>query len=155
VKNPRAWKSLFDRLYPRLWYHRKPARWQPLQYVSPVDEEVTVGAFRERQTGAGTAAKIGACPEDAVFLKKWPAICEFISEIRDAEGRPMKGATLMLFAEDGCYKLCLHDRLGSCSLWASSDSHFGVYDALEKRLASGTGDWRRDREPLAKGRKQS
>ena len=63
-------------------------------------------------------------------------------------------STLLVFAEDGLWKGCLHDREEKATLWASGGTIRGVMEALEALLSEGHGMWRRDKVwSPGKGRK--
>jgi hypothetical protein len=155
MRNPHGWQHPWRRTRAqyRLGPRPRKKRWGWRQFINPVLEEVTVGAYRDKQVRPSAEGIRGKDPVDPTWAKKRPALHEFISEITSASGTAMKAATLMLFAEDSSFKVVLHDRQGECNLWCTGETIEGLLDALEKRLVSGTAEWRKDRPLPGKGRR--
>ena len=102
-----------------------------------------MASFRDRQVIPGGERT----SEDGVFDERFagahPAIHEYLTVPMDGPSRGSQTATLLVFAEDGLFKVCLNDRSIGCSTFAAGA---GIYEALlclEERLSSGTAEWRK------------
>lgn len=67
---------------------------------------------------------------------------EWMTDGRWEDGTARETSTLSLFFEDGVLKVAFHDRSQSRSLYLAGDCLETVLEALEVRLADGTGEWR-------------
>jgi hypothetical protein len=79
----------------------------------------------------------------------FPAISEYLTR-RVVEGKVIETATLLLFAEEGQWKVCLNDRDGGVVLFRGGLTVSDALGGLEKALVEGTADWR---ERKAQGRR--
>ena len=83
--------------------------------------------------------------EDADFAESKPALYQLLCSARDAADVWRKGATLMLFADDGKLKATIHDP-GTGQVWfATLSSSKGILEQVETLLQKGAGDWRQKR----------
>jgi hypothetical protein len=74
---------------------------------------------------------------------RWPTLLALLT-VRDSGGKGIRQtSTLTVLAEDGVFKGGLRDRQEGVSLWVSSSSLLGVYDALEGALQATTVNWRK------------
>jgi hypothetical protein len=110
----------------------------------PRDPEELMGRFtdqaaRERQERKhdGPVAAV-----DSALENEYPALYDFLTTSVTSDALPRKTATLMLFAEQGSFKACLHDRQDGRSFFRAAPTWDGVLEAVERALAEGTGDWR-------------
>lgn len=87
-------------------------------------------------------AEKGGAASDAVLAKKLPAFVEFMCETDDGEGNSRQTATLLVFTEDGMWKVCLNDRESQQTLWASGGSLETALGALEVMLEAPNAPWR-------------
>lgn len=85
--------------------------------------------------------RLGGATVDGAFAGRWPALYEWLTLNVD-QGQPLETATLLIFAEDGQWKACVHDRESSRVCFRSCDTFQGLLDAVERSLADGTADWR-------------
>jgi len=76
---------------------------------------------------------------------KWPILWSYVFQESYPEGGYRNPSTILFFLERGFLKVCLHDRELSRSLFRTSDSVDGCFDALEEALASDTADWKMKR----------
>lgn len=72
-----------------------------------------------------------------------PALREHLCDTQWADGSPRQTSTLLIFAEDGCWKCCLTDRASERSTWVSARTLGGLFQSLGERLQSDTAEWRR------------
>ena len=98
--------------------------------------------FVKRAEQARDAAKTGERASDAAFRARYPALYEWLSLDQYDDGQPRETATLLVFLDDGAFKVCLNDRDQGRSLWATGGSFDASLQALEAFLATGEGDWR-------------
>lgn len=95
---------------------------------------------------AATASKEGNS-----FAKRLPALTEYLTAGTWEDGTTRETSTLLVFWQDGIYKVCLNDRASEKTLWASGGSILDALDALEAMLATGQGEWR---ESASKGHRR-
>jgi hypothetical protein len=98
--------------------------------------------FKRLRKLAASAA-VGSGVEDAEARARWPLLFAFIAEPTYPDGTARELATVTVFVDTGVFKACLSDRDTQQSLWASSGSLEGLWDALEGRLNDPDADWRR------------
>lgn len=111
--------------------------------LSPEQLEAALSRFikpgqERRVAGTGEFAA-----RDEEFERLCPALAEYLTAAIEGEGRQRKTATLLLFAEDGCFKVCLNDRQEALSAWASGSTIQEAIEALEASLQAGEASWRR------------
>jgi len=75
--------------------------------------------------------------------KRWRTLAEFLSSCTWDDGSSREPGTLLVFAEDGVWKACLHDRTGGMQTFVSAQTPGALWDALEKGLAGDSLEWRR------------
>lgn len=92
------------------------------------------------RTGAEGGAQ--AVPEDAAVQGMFPSLWEYLTAVKYGDGDARVPSTLLIFAEDGMFKVCLNDRDSSAASWSSGSDILGAVASLEGRLASGTAEWR-------------
>lgn len=80
---------------------------------------------------------------DSVLVGEFPAILEYLTSAEWEDGQCRETSTLLIFQEDGFWKVCLNDRSLLRSLWASGSSLPGAIRALEMALQTGSCEWRR------------
>lgn len=93
---------------------------------------------------------------DPAGWEAYPLLLELMGTFSDGSGKERVPASLTIFAGDGVFKACLHERQNCLKLWASSSSLTGVLEALETRLSDPEIDWRAcPPDPSTKKWKQS
>jgi len=107
------------------------------QEESAMSRFIKPGAER-KVSGAGEFAA-----RDPVMEEMFPALAEYLTAVAIGEDRQRKTATLLLFAEDGVFKICLNDRQEALSAWASGPTVQEAIEALEASLEAGEAAWRR------------
>lgn len=78
----------------------------------------------------------GSCPTLANYLGSdtWP------------DGEVRQRSSMVIFYEDGVYKMCLSERDTNMTLWAASKDLLGLFGAMEARLTEPVVDWRKQRQ---------
>lgn len=114
-----------------------------LDDLSPEEREASVSRFikpgqERRVAGTGEFAA-----RDALLEEYFPALAEYLTATVLGEDRQRKTATLLLFCEDGLFKVCLNDRQEALSAWASGETAREAIEALEASLEAGEASWRR------------
>lgn len=80
---------------------------------------------------------------DGVLSKSHPFIHAFLTSTQgEKKGEIRLTSTLTLCVDDGTPKAILNDREEQASLFASGESFAAAQDALERKLAEGTKEWR-------------
>jgi len=100
--------------------------------------------IRRRSEGVGGAVSGGVGPE-TVDVQALPSLLEYLTSVLFEDGSERETSTLLVFTEDGRWKVALNDRQEGRSLWVSGSSFFGALLALEEQLCTGEGDWRVNR----------
>lgn len=85
--------------------------------------------------------------EDADLRENFPALYEFLTVTRWEDGGERQVATLLVFVEDGSWRVCLNDREQARTAWSAGQSLWVAVQELECGLASGTQSWRRSSPP--------
>ena len=80
----------------------------------------------------------------------FPCLAEFLCQSSWEEGVPRTTGTALVLVEDGRWKLWLHDRDVAESLWVSGATLDEVFSTADQLIASGAGEWRKDR-PQSRG----
>lgn len=71
-----------------------------------------------------------------------PLICEYLVTETWEDGASRETSTITIKAQDGGALVCLNDRDGSRTLYASADTVSAALKAIERHLKDGSGDWR-------------
>lgn len=91
--------------------------------------------------GAFPAAYSGLANSQLAVLT--PTLWAMLADVSWEDGSPRTTSTMTVFAEAGLVKLCLNDRDGGATAWASAASFELACEALEARLKDGSLEWRR------------
>lgn len=102
-----------------------------------------MGKYVKGRTSATTPTTEPGGPGDTDFMDGYPALWEYLTLSAWEDGSPRALSTLIVFQEDGAWKVCLNDRAEGRSLWRSADTLAGLWEALEVALAGNAADWRR------------
>lgn len=98
-----------------------------------------------QRSNALPSGKSGLAATDHDLNERCPASHEWLAEQSWEEGKPRKTGTMMIFAEQGRWKACLHDRDQKRTCFVSAATLMALLGAVEDVLANGGGDWRADR----------
>lgn len=77
----------------------------------------------------------------------FPTLFEYVTNGEWDDGSGRQTSSLLLFFEDGLFKVCLNDRALGRTCWATGRSAEGAVMSLEGALASGSNDWRKSKHP--------
>lgn len=86
-------------------------------------------------------------------MSQYPFVVDFMRQLHWEDGKARKPGTILLTVEDGRWKAWLHDNDASASAWLSGATLTGLFESMEDMLASGGGEWRRDRPKASGGRR--
>jgi hypothetical protein len=76
-------------------------------------------------------------------IKGAPTVACFLGSDAWPDGDLRERATLIVFVEDGAFKVCLSEKNLNATLWATSATWEGLLEALEDRLTADAPDWRK------------
>lgn len=86
-------------------------------------------------------------PIDAGDWKgRYPALVEYMTQCAWGEGEARLTSTVLLFVEDGVWKVCIRDRDQSQVAFFAGKTPAEALAAAERSLASGSAEWRAQRE---------
>lgn len=91
---------------------------------------------------------------DKSFQKDYPALWEYLTSEAWDNGQPRETSTLLVFASEGRWKACLHDRALSAHLWAEGGSWDDLLACLEERLSDPKAAWREVRADQKTGKRK-
>jgi len=86
---------------------------------------------------------------DAI-LKDKPALTEWMITSSWDDGKPRVLPTMLVFVDEGTWKLCFNDRDGSRVAFLTGETLAGLLGALEEALANGGPEWRASKPWKAK-----
>ena len=101
--------------------------------------------FRNIRRIAGKQDDQPGAMNDERFLKKCPALAEYMRGEKEDGSFEEKGATMLFFLDEGLWKVCLHDRSVGYSCWASAETFEECLAALEEDLKRGDASWKKDK----------
>lgn len=109
--------------------------------------------YRDSSRARLPESEHGEQAEDPDLKATYPAIHEYLTEPDEDASGDNRTATLLFFAQDGVFKLCLNDRAVDATLWASGRSWEEAMLSLEVMLTTGAPPWRI--APKSKGRRRN
>jgi len=115
--------------------------------------EILMGLKRPvaaEKTKAGPAR-----PVDEDSELEYTTLYAYLTDDSWEDGQPRQRSTLILFAEDDSFKVCLTDKDSDMTLWASSKTLSGLFGALEARLNDPEAEWRKRKPFQGKGGKKA
>lgn len=83
--------------------------------------------------------------EDSQASDALPALVEFLTLTEWAPGEKRVPGTVLLCSDEGLWKGWLHDKDAGLSCWVSGASLRALVASVEKGLADGSLEWRRER----------
>lgn len=115
----------------------------------PRDWRSCVATFVKRVVRMEDGGVRGERAVDLDMEQQYPALHEYLTlDWMDGEAR--ETATLGISVDAGQFKARLADRDAGLVTFVSADGFLAVLEALERQLAAGTADWRRDQYSKAK-----
>lgn len=82
---------------------------------------------------------------DERFSGQFPEVWHYLSDTAYDDGSPRVVATLLVFTEGPCVKVCLSDRDVARKVFVTADGFYEALEALERALVADAADWRADR----------
>jgi hypothetical protein len=80
---------------------------------------------------------------DPAFRKAYPTLAAYLLDVSWPDGEERQVGSLVVFAEEGQWKVCLSDRDTGHVLWASAKTFGDLCLCLEARLTDKGVDWRK------------
>jgi hypothetical protein len=93
--------------------------------------------------------------EAPVWATAYPSLSEYVSSAVWEDGTPRETSTLLMFFEEGLFKMCLTDRALQRSLWSSGEEPADCWATLEVLLTEGRGEWRKSKGYGNKGARRA
>lgn len=118
-----------------------PVTWN----LTPAEEYELVSKYIQKAVESIQRRQAAASSETLTWAGAHPALWEYLTVDAFDDGAPREVSMLLVFVEDGRFKVALQDRQEGQSLWATAESLGAALGALESHLRAGTGDWRRMR----------
>ncbi len=128
--------------------------WMMFRYARDDDhflEVLGMPNFKDILGGASQISKDVAVDDDE-FRERFPTLYALMAVLRDDDGKPRRGCSLTIVAEDGVVKLGLNERNHKLSLWTSSETLLGAFTAIEEACNERPPRWRKS-EWEGKGRR--
>lgn len=129
----------------------------PVDYwdaMGPEERERLVMALRRPSSQQGDS-KVPSSPVDPAFVQDFPTLAAYLGDDTWEDGSPRLRSTLILFAEDDLYKMCLTDKDNDMTLWVASKTMWGLLGAMEGRLNDPEADWKKRKAPTQRPSKRS
>lgn len=98
-------------------------------------------SFLKKHQASGESSK-HASPEDVAFLKRFPALHEYLTATSYPDGSARQTASLSVFSEDGLWKACLNERDTGMVLFVAESHYDDLLTALELLLQEERPPWR-------------
>lgn len=106
-----------------------------------------MASFLQRRVSSGTSGGVsGASVPPASDATALPALVEFLSASRYADGVERVTGTLTVFFEQGKWKCCLNDRDQEVCGWIAVSELVDLPLALDLLMQEGKVDWREVRK---------
>lgn len=100
-----------------------------------------------RPSSPSKDSKVLNRPVDPAFEQDFPTLSAYLGDDTWEDGAPRLRSTLILFAEDDLFKMCLTDKDSDMTLWVASKTMFGLLGAMEARLNDPEAEWRKRKGP--------
>lgn len=95
-----------------------------------------------RRVDRSNAAAEAPVAQAGAWAEAYPSLVEYLTSVRWADGKAREVATLLMVAEGGAWKVCLHDRANGRSVWVSGQSPYEALEVLDGQLETDTAVWR-------------
>lgn len=98
---------------------------------------------RAKEAAAANGSKgYVPCP----FALEHPPVFDFLTADHWPDGTDRVPGVMLICAEDGIFKLWLHDKDAGLQCWLSADSLLTLFVQAERAIEGSGGDWRPSRE---------
>jgi len=91
---------------------------------------------------AGAAGKV-AGPVDGWLAAVCPTLHAMMRWLVDREGVPRETTTLFIVAEEGAWKVGVHDRVADVWLWSAGATVEAALRSADRHALEGTREWRK------------
>lgn len=112
-------------------------------YIKTINERNAMGIFDDAFNN-GEAGTMGQAFSDPEFARSYPTLHAYLTRLDDDAGKKRITATVMIFCEDGVAKGALRERNHDLTLWMTSSSILGLFEALEEALKKRPIEWRKN-----------
>lgn len=109
--------------------------------------------FLKKPVPNGQAMRDGVSLLEGDWPRVYPALTEFLTVSRWEDDSPRVPGSVTLFFDDHLWKLCLNDKDSGRISFVTADSPEGVLAAAERGLQASSLDWRAQRPPGGRGRR--
>lgn len=118
------------------------------RFGRPDHEAALEDVWMSRNKGEGRRVVAGdSVPTDGpTAVKMLGNLIWHLTATKYADGSPRRPGSLLVFAQDGVYKLMIRDRDEGLCLWLATQTIEGVLMAAEAGLGSPAAEWRVDRQ---------
>jgi hypothetical protein len=129
----------------------------PLDYWDALSDEERARLLMalRRPSSPGRDSKVLNRPLDPAFEQDFPTLNAYLADDTWEDGTARLRSTLILFAEDDVYKMCLTDKDSDMTLWVASKTVFGLLGSMEARLNDPEAEWRKRKGPGTKPGKRA
>lgn len=115
-------------------------RWQGAMRPRPYRR---ANMWVERGSSARSGGEAVESKGVAAMRQELPAVYEYLTLAKMPDGNERQVATLIVFIEDGRWKVCLSDRETDRTLWMSGDTLEDCLLSLDQAIQTGDANWRR------------
>lgn len=98
---------------------------------------------RREKANDKAAAAYATAADDDDFRGFYPGIFEHLTAKKWEDGKERITSTVVMFCEEGFFKICLSDRNTEEVAFMADDTWEGVLQALEQGIQGDSLDWRR------------
>lgn len=91
---------------------------------------------------AATSNGVAGGSRDGDEWVLYPTLMEWLTEERWDDGSSRLTSTLLIFCEQGAWKVCFNDRAADRNTFLAAGTFAGVLGLLEERLSAGTIEWK-------------
>lgn len=117
-----------------------PSRKVPFDTLESLEEFAM--SFFDRLPAEKNGQPGADLPKDTMFQKDYPALWQFMTADEYEKDKPRQRSSLMVFVEEGAFKIRLSEETKNCSCWVTGPTFLEALDALEKRITSANPEWR-------------
>lgn len=93
------------------------------------------------ETGEAQSRSVGKGVKQ--LLEDMPGLAEYLMRDSYDDGSDRQTSTMIVFIEDGWWKVCLSDRDEGTTLWATGETLDDCLIGLDAAIVGGTAEWRR------------
>lgn len=103
--------------------------------------------LKKPQSDAAAGADASGLASDPQWAETYPLLWSYLTQVAWEDGSSRETSSLLVFFQDGLFKVMLKDKaLGRC-LWAATRQPSCVWELLETLLQDPATEWRADRQP--------